>query len=275
MWGSDIFLYRALPDHEQKILKIASLIDGYHAECARDIGIIKQMGFRRFFFPPLPATGGTSFDTFPALATLQKPSQRKDIVLKGYHGWAGRALHILSAVHLVSDALRGYTLRITLAGPEVREMAKAMTEADDLNIVIEPYAPEHREALLRLANARAVVGLGISDGISTTLLEAMTVGAFPIQGSCSCGNEWITPGETGFLVNPHDIRSLARCLERVASDDDLVDRAALINRATVEQRWNSTINSRIALQSYHQLLDGIPLEDAARAEPDAVEALHE
>jgi hypothetical protein len=272
-WGSDIFLFRMLAEHKPKIQRIVSLIDAYHAECKRDIGLIRQMGFRGFTVPPVPATGGMDFHTFPALDAFRRPSQRRDILLKGYHGWSGRALHILSAVHLAADALRGYTLRITLASPEVKEMAMAVAEADGLNIVLEPYVQDHREALLRLGNARSVIGLGISDGISTTLLEAMAVGAFPIQGACSCGGEWIVQDKTGILVSPHDIQALAAAIRRAATDDDLVDAAAPENRGTVERRWNAGINGEVAIQNYRSLIASITSTEMT--EKSGAGALHD
>src|SRR6202044_3257225 len=54
-WGSDIFLYRKLHDHSARIQEIMQVLDGYHAECERDVRIAKQMGFRKFTFPVLPA----------------------------------------------------------------------------------------------------------------------------------------------------------------------------------------------------------------------------
>ena len=190
-WGSDIFLYRKLPDHNVKIREILSVVDGYHAECERDLRIARQMGFRRFAFPALPASGGMDFSSFRPVDAFERPSKRREILIKGYHGWAGRALNTLAAVHMAADVLRDYKIRINLAGEAVIDTAKAIAETDGLDIVIEPYLENHLDALLRLAAARIVVGMGISDGISTTLLEAMAVGTFPIQGCNSCGDEWI------------------------------------------------------------------------------------
>lgn len=253
-WGSDIFLFRMLPEHRGRISDMLSLIDAYHSECRRDIGIAKQMGFRKTVFPPIPASGGMNFVACPALETLCPPSQRREILIKGYQGWSGRALNILAAVHLAADALRGYRIRITLAESAVRETAAAIAANDGLEIVCEKYLESHEAALSRLSAARAVVGLGISDGISTTLLEAMTVGTFPIQGDRSGGAEWISPPETGILVSPHDPAALAAALRRAVTDDALVETAALRNRKVVEERWNAEVNGAVAASCYHALI---------------------
>lgn len=251
-WGSDIILYRKLRDHRPRLLRIASAIDGYISECERDARIIRQMGFRGIVFPPMPASGGIDFSRMPALTSLLPPSQRREILIKGYHGWSGRAQHILSAVHLAAPTLRRFALRITMAEPGVPEMAAALAEWDGLDIACEPYLDGNDHAR-RLERLRAVVGLGISDGISTTLLDAMATGAFPIQADTSCGCEWIVPDETGILVNVHDIAALAAALRRAATDDRLVDAAALHNRSTVEARWNRAINGVAALNHYRSM----------------------
>lgn len=254
-WGSDIFLYRKLPDHRGRIQEILSAIDGYHAECERDLRIARQMGFRRFAFPIVPASGGMDFSNFHPLDAFERPSNRREILVKGYQNWAGRAINTLAAIHLAADALRDYRIRVTLSERGVYDTALTMAEVDGLDISIEPYLERHDEALLRLSKARLAIGMGISDGISTTLLESMAVGTFPIQGSNSCGSEWIECGKTGMLVAPHDVEGLAAAIRRAASDDSLVDSAAISNRGIVEARWNSHSNGEILAQNYRALLE--------------------
>jgi glycosyltransferase involved in cell wall biosynthesis len=186
---------------------------------------------------------------------LERPSRRREIVLKGYHGWSGRALHILAAIHMAADALRGFKIRLTLGGEAVNHTVNALAEIDGLDIISEVYLDRHEDVLTRLGRARVVVGMGISDGISTTLLEAMAVGTFPMQGCHSCGDEWIESGRTGFLISPHDVDGLARAIRRAVEDDEMVDRAAPINRETVVRRWNATTNGEIAVRSYRALLE--------------------
>jgi len=262
-WGSDIYLFRKLPGHTALLREIVRFIDGYHAECERDVDIVREWGFNGFTFPVIPATGGSDFRTFPGLGSFEPPSRRREILIKGYHGWSGRGLHVLSAVHLAAQTLRRYKMRVTLAGPEVQQMATVLAEHDSLDIVLEPYLADHHAALIRLGKSRLVVGLGISDGISTTLLEAMSVGTFPIQSSCSCGDEWVESGRTGIIVGPNDIGGLADALRRAATDDDLVDNAAHLNRATIEARWDASRNGSIIFSNYCALIESVRNRDGA------------
>ena len=54
-----------------------------------------------------------------------------------------------------------------------------------------------------LAEARIYIGASKSDGISTSFLEALCLGAYPIQTNTSCASEWINLGFTGSIVEPN------------------------------------------------------------------------
>jgi Glycosyl transferases group 1 len=272
-WGSDIYLFQKTQEHAPRIRQILSCLDAYHAECERDMRIARQLGFRGFEFPVMPASGGMRFADFPPLDSFERPSVRKDIYIKGYHGWAGRGLHTLAAVHMAADALRGYTIRLGLAEEPAKAMAETIAQTDGLDLVVAPYLPDHKDALLQLAKCRFVAGLGIADGISTTLLEAMAVGTFPILGCGSCGNEWIVPDDTGILVSPHDVAALAAAMRRAASDDEMVDSAAGRNRKVVETRWNTDLNGPAIAAQYHALLDRVRARGAASQRQYAREVL--
>jgi glycosyltransferase involved in cell wall biosynthesis len=91
--------------------------------------------------------------------------------------------------------------------------------------------------MLRLyGRARVSIGLSISDAISTNLLEAMVMGAFPIQSCTACADEWIVDGERGFIVPPEDPEPIAAAIRRAVTEDVLVDRAAELNTQTAQER---------------------------------------
>ncbi|KQQ14150.1 hypothetical protein ASF53_09985 [Methylobacterium sp. Leaf123] len=264
-WGSDIYLYHRLPAHRSVVLELVGAIDGYLAECRRDVPLARRLGLKGHAFDPMPASGGIDFSTIPALDQLAPPSQRDTILVKGYHGWSGRGMHILSALHLAAPALRGHRIRVQFCSAAMLEMMRAMAESDGLDIAPVPYAPTHEEALGRVAEARIVVGIGISDGIGTTLLEAMCYGAFPIKATTSCACEWVQSGRDGIIVDPHDVNGLSEALVRAASDDTLVDAAATRNRAHVEERWDVGRNSATVRAIYRHMLGDAPRNAAPAA----------
>jgi len=252
-WGSDLQLYRKLSLHRPVLERLARRMTSYLSECRRDQGIARELGYAGVLLEPLPASAGFDFATAPPLKDLPPPSRRREIFVKGYHGWSGRALHVLSAIHLAAPRLRSFRIRIALASPEVAAMAAMLRDQDGLDIAIDPYHSSYAVALARVASARMTVGVGISDGIGTTTLEAMALGSFPIVSCAACVDEWMESGRDGLIVDPHDVASLSDALVRGAEDDDLVDAAAVRNRSEVEQRWDATKNAERINLIYRQL----------------------
>jgi glycosyltransferase involved in cell wall biosynthesis len=115
------------------------------------------------------------------------------------------------------------------------------------------YTDVHRDALLCLSQARVLIGLSISDGLPTTVLEAMALGVFPIQSSTSCVKEWVENGKTALVVSPHDTREVADAVVRAISDDSLVDSAAETNLRTVRERWSLAANGARVWEIYERL----------------------
>lgn len=250
-WGSDINLFRKIPDHQDRLARVCSRMDFYLPECARDRKVARDLGYRGPDLPIVPASGGVPTSELSGLAT-EPPSRRRTITVKGYHGWSGRALLALSAVMLAHEKLAGYAIRVPLASQPTQRWIQKIRQTYGLDIESAPYEPDHAAALRRLAQSRAIVGLGISDGISTTLLESMAVGVFPIQGSTACADEWIECGRSGYVVSPDDTRAVADALIAAVEDDALVDRAAIINRQTIQERWDIKTNARIVWDIYER-----------------------
>jgi glycosyltransferase involved in cell wall biosynthesis len=254
-WGSDIALFRKLPRHKSRIRNVCNRVDYYLAECARDHKVARDNGYRGPTLPVVPASGGSDIESLARHASIQ-PSRRRKILVKGYHGWSGRALLALSAIALAHRHLRGFKIEISLSGEFVHNWVARLRSELDLDVEISPYLDNHIEAIDRLAEARAVIGVGISDGISTTLLEAMSVGTLPIQSCTACADEWIEHGKSGLIVSPHDTASIADAVIRAVSDDAFIDRAAEINLRTVKLRWNAILNGARVWEIYDRAATG-------------------
>jgi len=254
-WGSDIYLFGKYPEHQDKIKGVLKECDYYSCECYRDVKLAKDFEFKGKFLPVLPNAGG--FD----LASLEKskryilpPSNRKIILLKGYHGWAGRALVGFDAIELCADKLRDFRVEVfSCSSEEVKKKGQQLSQKTGIAVNILPPV-SHEEMLSRFGNARIYVGLSISDAISTSLLEAMVMGAFPIQSDTSCADEWITNGKSGFIVPAEDTAIIAKKILQALEDDKLVDNAAEINSRTVKERLDyDTIKSRV-ITEYEKIL---------------------
>ena len=99
-----------------------------------------------------------------------------------------------------------------------------------------------------------VIALSISDGLPSSLVEAMALGAFPIHSSTSCASEWIAPGTTGILVSPEDPAEAAAALKTALSDDALVDSAADLNRRVVCEYLDANVIAPQAIAMYRSIV---------------------
>jgi glycosyltransferase involved in cell wall biosynthesis len=88
------------------------------------------------------------------------------------------------------------------------------------------------------SQSRIYIGLAISDGLSTSMVEAMEQGAFPIQSENSAASSFIKDGITGYIVDPWDINGVANCIERAVKNDQMVDAAAIENTKTLTKKYN-------------------------------------
>ncbi len=228
-WGSDIYLFGRLVAHKERIREVLSFADYYSCECQRDVCLAKAFGFTGRVLPVFPNTGGFDLTEVEKFREEGSIASRRIIMVKGYQTWSGRALVALRSLERSADLLDGYTVAIYSATEEVEISAELFQNTTGIPVVIIPKETCHREMLRWHGRARISIGLSISDAISTSLLEAMVMGSFPVQSWTACADEWINNGFNGLLVPPEDPEIVEIALRRALSDDELVNRAATYN----------------------------------------------
>jgi glycosyltransferase involved in cell wall biosynthesis len=234
-WGSDIYYFGKSPDHALQIRRLCEAIDLYSCECHRDLALGRQFGYRGPDLPVLPNSGGIDIERIMTLRDPTPPSTRKLIMVKGYDHFAGRAMVALAVLERFAEQLRDYTIVLFSVGARPRTRAIELAEAGTLNIKVIDWAT-HDEILRQFGRARLYLGISISDAISTSVLEAMAMGAFPIQTDTSCCAEWFIPEQSGFAVPADDFDVICDRFERALTDDSLVDEAATINLDIIRSR---------------------------------------
>ena len=112
--------------------------------------------------------------------------------------------------------------------------------------------------MLRMfARSRVYLGVSVSDAISTSALEAMAMGAFPIQTNTSCCDEWFEDKVGGYLIPPDNVAFIADRLRTALSDDELVNKAAEINWVTVKSRLDQQDFAKRVYSFYHEIFHDI------------------
>src|SRR6185312_2882643 len=236
-WGSDIFLYGRQPEHAARIRAFLSECDYFIADCARDLTLPAQFGFRGDALGVFTTAGGYDLPKMRQFRKAGLPSSRRVIALKGQHGI--RQTNSLAAVRglqACGDLLKNFELRVYSTSDEIRPALKALSGVQGLKISEMPALCSHDEILKLIGEARVAIGISASDGTPNAMLEAMVLGALPVQSDTISTAEWIQHGGNGLLVSPSDIDSIIAAIRRALTDDKLVDEAALVNEQVVNER---------------------------------------
>ena len=251
-WGSDIYWFEQFPKHKAKIIQLLQIASHYSAECQRDIEIVGRLGYTGVTMPVIPNSGGINLDEIPK--SLVPPSQRRKIMIKGYTGFVGRALLALKACELVAEQLHGYEIIIYSASLKVRIRALKLRHIHKVSVTILKKRIPHHRMIQHFSEARIYVGISLSDGISTSLLEAMATGCYPIQTDTSCANEWLTM-DSAQTVSDISVNSISESIKNALDNDSEVDTRASSNMATIEARADSTKIGKIAHSFYQTIID--------------------
>jgi glycosyltransferase involved in cell wall biosynthesis len=244
-WGSDIFYYQRFPEHLDKIKQLLQKCDYLIPDCSRDVALARDCGFAGDVPLILPGSGGYPVEEMRRFITGGSPSDRRVIVLKGYEGWAGRALTAVTALEMCADVLHDYEIVVYAASPAVLKRLGIVQEQRRLRITALSRSP-HRTMLELFGRSRIALAVNVTDGVPNAMLEAMTMGAFPIQSDTQSTSEWITEGANGLLVNPNDPESVAAAIRRAIRDDGLINAAAAHNLKLITERLDlNTVRPRV------------------------------
>jgi hypothetical protein len=203
-WGSDIYYFERNLADKGKIQKVLSIADYYSAECHRDYELALKNGFLGKFLPLNPNAGGFKEDL--RQRNTKNADTRNLIVAKCYGGNFGLGELIVSAIEkfLIGNkdlSVLFYSVTLDLES-KLKAMVKKYPDRVSFATVRDKLSPS--EMYEKFMNAKIYIGASKSDGISTSFLEALVLGAYPIQTNTSCGNEWAEKGFCAHLIDPSE-----------------------------------------------------------------------
>ena len=181
-------------------------------------------------------------------------SKRKLIIVKGQDHWAGRALIALEAIHRCADVLSEYKVCVYYTTPGVAEVVRHIHRMTGMNIRALKGQRPHDEIITLMGQTRVALALAVTDGTPNSMLEAMIMGAFPIQSDTGATGEWIEDGRNGFMVQSEDVAGVEVALRRALSDDVLVDSAAVINRRLTDECIDESVVRPRDIEAYKRVL---------------------
>lgn len=227
-WGSDIFYFSRFDEHRSLIRGILQKVDFYSAECQRDYELATNLNFKGTFLPCIPNAGG--FNVEDSRIDYIDPDKRRQIIIKGYGGIFGRSDIPISLIEDINSEFPEFNFYLYSVTPDALKLIEKLPRhiLKQIRFSKSKDRLTQRDIMKEFSKSRVYIGCSESDGISTSFLESLVTGAYPIQTNTSCANEWILKGAIGSLVNldPQEILNQIRTALR---DDDLVNNASLIN----------------------------------------------
>jgi hypothetical protein len=201
-WGSDIYYFEKKLEDKTKIQKILSIADYYSAECYRDYELALKHGFAGKFLPINPNAGGFKESVFQK--NSKTSNDRNQIIAKCYGGEFGLGNLIIDAINDYLNINKTDSVFFYSVTPDLEPMIETLISKFPKRISYATVRNKLNSANMHenFANSRVYIGASRSDGISTSFLEALVLGAYPIQTNTSCGNEWVEKGFHAELIQP-------------------------------------------------------------------------
>ena len=247
-WGSDLYYYQQFSAHLKKIKRVLQRVDFLHTDCNRDFILAKKIGFIGKHVGVIP--GGTGYK----LAELEKyklpVEERKIILVKGYENEFGRGLNIIKALQQLK-----LDYEIVVFGSHINVINYIIANKLEFK-VFDRHGLSHQELMELMGKSLLYIGNSISDGIPNTLLEALVMGAFPIQSNPGGATaEIVENGMNSFLIeNPESIMDIQNIILKFLSSPQLVKDAVKINCKLAQERLDYETN-RVKVISIYNLIN--------------------
>lgn len=243
-YGSELVWFSKYRSHRSRLKALLSIAQFFSAECERDYNLARELVPDLSYLPLMPVAGGFKFK-------IQEEQRRNIIAVKGYQNRWGKALKVLEALSEISAELSDLEVVVYGCNRSVVRKAKAYSRKGLLNIrTFSKMEMSHDEVLRLFSHSIAYIGHSLSDGISTAMLEAMAMGAIPIQTNTSCATDWIEDGRSGYIIEPNDSTSIKSAVLEILNNKDLVEKMRATNYVTIKKRYDSDMLTETALGYY-------------------------
>ena len=253
-WGSDMFHYKEMGVSDSKVKQFFNRVDHLITDCKRDYNIAIQSGFKSNFIGVYPGNGGLEIDE-----SLIKASDNRNVILiKGYDDGVGKALVVLKAIELMTKSiLKTHEIIIYSADESVNKYINDSNFYSEFNVSIHSRSSflSNMELLKIMGKSCIHIANSISDGMPNALLEAMGMGAFPIQSNPGGVTEEVIVNEkNGFLINiPLDSKHIAELIEKAIINEKLRKEAQQYNVSFIQEKYNRSKLSPEIINIYNKI----------------------
>jgi glycosyltransferase involved in cell wall biosynthesis len=248
-WGSDLYYYRNQPEHLNDMNRVFPYLDFMFSDCHRDYLIACEHGFKGKFLGVFPGRGG--FDLKKSDPFLEPFANRTLLLIKGYQGRHGRCIPVLEAILRLKTELSDYRIVVFGADMEVAEFVKN-SEMENCNNIVVLRKISELEVLKLMGESLIYIGNSLSDGMPNTLLEAIIMGAFPVQSNPGGATaELIEDGKNGLLIeNPENVEEIGDLIQRTISDKEFLKEGIEYNLINIKPKLEREAVKKQVLEKY-------------------------
>lgn len=161
---------------------------------------------------------------------------------------------IIKALSFVRDKKRDFIMTFVAGGSMLNEL-KYLVDKEGLAENVKFLGGVDKNQIVSILHENDVfISSPVYDGISVALLEAMSVGLFPIASDIEVNSNWIEHGVEGFLHETGDPQSLANCILETYDNPQLIMGAANRNRQKILELADTSTNMKEIENIYKDLI---------------------
>lgn len=155
-------------------------------------------------------------------------AQRKVILVKGYQNLFGRGINIIKALEKLKAKTKEFEIIIFGAHAGVQNY---ISENSLEFTVYGRHDLSHPQIMELMGKSLIYIGNNISDGMANTILEAIIMGAFPIQSNPgNASAEIIEDGVNGLLIeDPENIDLISGLINKAIENQEMMKKAYMVN----------------------------------------------
>ena len=238
-WGSDMFLHEKLGVSKELFTETLERVNYLITDCKRDYQIALDNSFKNNFLGVYIGNGGL----FIEKKAILEFNERNVLLVKGYEDGVGKALEIIKAIEsLPINLFDKIEIIVYSADSTLKEYIEKADYFKHLKIevILRGYFISNNLLLEIMGKSIVHIANSISDGLPASAIEAMGMGAFPIQSNPGkVSEEVIIHGKNGYLIeNPFDSKEIAKCIEDSLRNVELRKNAQEYNVDFVNENYN-------------------------------------
>lgn len=185
----------------------------------------------------------------------QNPLPLKAIVTrsfeKDYQHW-----NIIDAVAILND--KGIQLEVNLVGSgSLLEMLKTRAQEKNVAHLVKFLGRIPNDELpTLLTQCPLYLSVPTTEGVSSSLFEAMASGCFPIVTDLPGNRAFINPKQNGDLVPVDNAHALANAIIAFLENPSQYEAAIIENLKLIDNKVNRTNNMKVFWAKYQELVEG-------------------